>query len=236
MKKYYETGEFPREARGGDRKAIKYADKRNSVHRFIQSLNCIEAHYCGKNKHDERKYLPCELNIKKLFLMYNTEQQNSQMGVKLSYFRHIFNTEYNLGFGTPQTDVCSKCLLREKVKATLIAEKRVHTLRAKSFFENLQETTSGLKIISFDFQKNLPLPKVPDQSCYYSRQLYFYNLAIVEGSFDLPLHKDRAFAYYCTENDFGKNANLVSSCVYDRLYQTDLACFLDIIRTHTMIS
>lgn len=141
--------------------AIKYADKRNSVHRFIQSLNCIEAHHCGKNKHDERKYLPCELNIKKLFLMYNTEQQNSQMGVKLSYFRHIFNTEYNLGFGTPQTDVCSKCLLREKVKgeqdetkkATLKAEKRVHTLRAKSFFENLQETTSGLKIISFDFQK-----------------------------------------------------------------------------------
>lgn len=230
MKKFYETGEFPREARGGDRKAIKYADKRNSVHRFIQSLNCIEAHYCRKNKHAERKYLPCELNIKKIFLMFNTDQQNSQMGVKLSYFRHIFNTEYNIGFGTPQTDVCSKCLeLREKVKreqdesqkATLIAEKRVHTLRAKSFFENLRETTSGLKIISFDFQKNLPLPKVPDQSCYYSRQLYFYNLAIVEGSSDLPLNKDRVFAYYCTENEFAKNANLVASCVYDRLNHTD---------------
>lgn len=36
MKKYYETGEFPHEARGGDRKAIKYADKR----KFIQNLNC----------------------------------------------------------------------------------------------------------------------------------------------------------------------------------------------------
>lgn len=29
MKKYYETGEFPREARGGDRKTEKYAEKKN---------------------------------------------------------------------------------------------------------------------------------------------------------------------------------------------------------------
>lgn len=29
MKKFYETGEFPREARGGDRKTEKYAEKKN---------------------------------------------------------------------------------------------------------------------------------------------------------------------------------------------------------------
>lgn len=103
MKKFYEMGEFPREARGGDRKTEKYAEKKESVHRFIQNLKCIESHYCRKSKEAERKYLPCELKIKKLYVMYNTDQCNAQLGVKLSYFRHIFNTEYNLGFGTPQT-------------------------------------------------------------------------------------------------------------------------------------
>lgn len=43
----------------------------------------------------------------------------------------------------------------------------------------------------------------------------------MEGSSGLPLNKDHVFAYYCTENVFGKNANLVGSCVYDRLNQTD---------------
>ncbi|CAH2102032.1 unnamed protein product [Euphydryas editha] len=230
MKKFYETGEFPREARGGDRKTEKYAQKKESVHRFIQSLRCIESHYCRKSKEAERKYLPCELNIKKLYTMYNSDQRNVQLGVKLSYFRHIFNTEYNLGFGTPQTDVCSKCLeLKEKIKMEkdedkknkFMTEKRVHSLRAKSFFDNLRDTTPGLKIISFDFQKNIPLPKVPDQSCYYSRQLYFYNLAVVEGHSNMPLIKERVFSYYCTEDEFSKNANLVASAVYDRLCKTN---------------
>lgn len=127
-----------------------------------QSLTCTESHYCRKAKHAERKYLPVELNINKLYRMFNSDEQNADLGVKSSYFRHIFNNYYNLGFGVPQTDVCSKLLeLGEKIKleqdgnkkTNLILEKRVHTLRAKSFFENLRNTTPGLKIISFDFQK-----------------------------------------------------------------------------------
>lgn len=109
----------------------------------------------------------------------------------------------------------------ENKKIYFMTEKRVHFLRAKSFFENLRNTTPDLKIISFDFQKNLPLPKVPDHSCYYSRQLYFYNLAVVEGHSNLPLNKERVFSYYCTEDEFSKNANLVASAVYDRLCKTD---------------
>lgn len=36
-----------------------------------------------------------------------------------SYFRHILNIEYNLGFGSPNTDMCSTCLqlgILEKIK------------------------------------------------------------------------------------------------------------------------
>ncbi|CAF4935334.1 unnamed protein product [Pieris macdunnoughi] len=132
------------------------------------------------------------------------ESDDAHTSVKGSYFRRIFNTHYNLGFGAPKTDVCSKCLeLNEKIKIEtdpnkkneLIIEKRVHSLRAKAFFEKLKEKEDGLKIISFDCQKNLPLPKVPDQICYYSRQLYFFNLTMVEGSSTLPMIKERVFSY-----------------------------------------
>lgn len=34
----------------------------------------------------------------------------------------------------------------------------------------------GVLTLSYDCQKNLVLPKVPDQSAYYGRQAYFYYL------------------------------------------------------------
>lgn len=56
-------------------------------------------------------------------------------------------------------------------------EKTVHKRRAKAFFDMLK--TEDPSIISFDCQKNMVLPKIPDQSTYYSRQFFF---TIVEGS------------------------------------------------------
>ena len=59
--------------------------------------------------------------------------------VKINFFRKVFNTEYNLGFGNPRTDVCSTCLqggeriktcTDPNVKTALITELRVHKLRA----------------------------------------------------------------------------------------------------------
>ncbi|CAG4975815.1 unnamed protein product [Colias eurytheme] len=150
--------------------------------------------------------------------------------VKKSYFRRIFNTTYNIGFGTPKTDVCSTCLeLIEKIKIeadpvkknTLMVEKRIHSLRAKAFFEKLREAQDDIKIISSDCQKNLPLPKLPDQSTYYSRQLYYYNLTMVEGTSKDPLTPRNVFAYYCTENEYNKDSNLISSALYHRLNVTD---------------
>lgn len=53
-------------------------------------------------------------------------------------------------------------------------------MRSKAFFKKLRGEVDGLKIISFDCQKNLPLPKLLDQidnirhdlRISYSRQLY----------------------------------------------------------------
>lgn len=100
-------------------------------------------------------------------------------------------------------------------------EKRVHKLRAKAFFRLLQEKSEDLITFSFDCQKNNPLPRVPDQSAYYSRQIYLYNFTIVQGSSKDCLNKNTSFAYLWTENEFPKTANQIASAVYDRLNKTN---------------
>lgn len=82
---------------------------------FIGELNCEEPHYCrGKSK---RYYLPAELSINKLWRMYNNSQVDD-LKVKKSYFHNIFNQNYNLGFGSPRTDVCLTCLHFNKSENT----------------------------------------------------------------------------------------------------------------------
>lgn len=116
MQKFYIAGEVGTEHRGGDHKAAKYKELNQSVHKFIGKLKCVESHYCRKSKTAERKYLPSDLNITKLYKMYKlSEDANPQ--VKESYFRRIFHMSYNIGFGTPKTDICSTCLeFSEKIK------------------------------------------------------------------------------------------------------------------------
>ncbi|KAH9641530.1 hypothetical protein HF086_011422 [Spodoptera exigua] len=177
MRNFFANGILPNEKRGGDHKYKKYSTQRQAVYSFIKSLKCVGAHYC-RGTTTQRKYLPSELNIKKLYKMFIEKNPNSP--VKQSYFRAIFNEDFNLGFGSPRTDVCSRCIeFQEKIKAEkdvskknqLIIEQRVHKLKSQAFFKLLREKKDQMATFSFDCQKNLVLPKVPDQSCYYSRQL-----------------------------------------------------------------
>ncbi|XP_045454350.1 serine protease gd-like [Melitaea cinxia] len=57
MQNFFESGQVPTEKRGGDHEKQKYAALRQSVHRFLKSLNCVEAHYC-RGSSQQRKYLP----------------------------------------------------------------------------------------------------------------------------------------------------------------------------------
>lgn len=226
VKKFMATGQMPTEARGGNRKKDVFKAKKEAVMKFLNQLKCVESHYCRSSISYSRMYLSSDLNIKKLYRMYDG------IPVKQSYFRHIFNSEYNLGFGTPRTDVCSTCLeLGEKIKftvdgeekQTLMAQKRVHKLRAEAFFQLLRENKSNMLVLSYDCQKNQPLPKVPDQATYYSRQVYVYNFTVVKGFSKGKLNPTTVTSYCWTENQFPKGSNEIASCVYDALQTSDLS-------------
>jgi hypothetical protein len=230
-KNFFSNGTTLTEKRGGDRKTSKFANRINSIIKFVRRFPSIEAHYCRSKT--KRQYLSSNLSINKMSKMYN-ESVCDSLKVKSSYFRKVFVTKFNLGFNVPRTDVCSTCTeLCERVKNTndpvrkteAITLLRIHKLRAKKFYQLLKEPDNETLVLSFDMQKNQTLPKVPDQAAYYSRQLYFHNLTVVQGNSKSKLTKDNVFCYCWTEDSFGKDSNLVSSVIYDRLIKTDLSNF-----------
>lgn len=115
-KQFYETG-FIKEKRGGCRLSIKnkYDVQKQNIAEFLSKLQFKESHYCRGST--ERKYLPCDLSIEGLYKMY-TEWSELEDKPKSSYFRYVFTTQYNIGFGVPATDVCSTCTsYKEKIKS-----------------------------------------------------------------------------------------------------------------------
>lgn len=171
--------------------------------------------------------------------MWKMFSNQTALRVKECYFRRIFNTCFNIGFGSPRTDTCSKCTeLTEKIKTevdtskknSLIIEKRVHNLKASAFYRLLRERKDGMLTFSFDCQKNQPLPKVPDQAAYYSRQLYIYNFAIVRSVPFSELNKETVFLYSWTEDQYKKGANEIASAVFHRLNSIDITSDINTIR------
>lgn len=146
MKRIYASDGSPlRENRGGDRKSEQFEAKRLSVEWFLEKFKWIESNYCRSQTN--RIYLPSGLNIRKMLRMYNNER-DEESKVKQSFFRKIVNTSYNFGFGSPRTDVCSTCIsLQDRLKNEkdpmkrneLMAEKRIHRLKYKAFYNILQE-------------------------------------------------------------------------------------------------
>ena len=221
-------GTLRKENRGGDRKTRKYEPKRQSVEGFIKRLKARESHY--DRKKSKKLYLPAELkSVRKLWIQYNNIVDGT-LRVKYEYFRRIFKTKFRIGFGSPKTDACSTCeRLENEIKTEkdaikkqkLLTDKRIHKKRANAFYEALDGYRRGLKTFSFDHQKNLVLPKVPDQQAYYSRQMYIYNFTVVELREDRQQSKDNVFIYTWMETDFPKNSSICASAVFDVLNRTD---------------
>ena len=103
-------------------------------------------------------------------------------------FRTIFildisKKNVNYRFGSPRSDTCKRCdLLHNKLKDTTIDEKERkelqmqkthHETKASTFFADLKEKTKlsredeSVKVLTFDYQQNLPLSNVPSGEVFY---------------------------------------------------------------------
>lgn len=227
-KRHLITGCAPKENRGGDRKTKQFEAKKVSIKHFMENLKGTETHYC-RGKVASRVYLSSDLNISKLWRMYNSSVV-VDLRVKQSYFRDHFNRNFNVGFGSPATDACSTCIMfREQLKRAAVAtektqimtELRIHKLKAKAFYDMVRKPDDRVIMYSYDCQKNLVLPKVPDQAAYYSRQLYYYNFTMCQGFSKDRQPKENVFIYVWKEHEAAKGSNEIASAIYDRLCHTE---------------
>nr|CAH7748462.1 unnamed protein product [Callosobruchus chinensis] len=76
-------------------------------------------------------------------------------------------------------------------------------------------------MFSFDGQKNLALPKLPDQSAYFSQQINFFNFTVVCGNSQTKLTPENVKSYVWLENEFAKNSNAIASGIYNVLINQD---------------
>lgn len=75
---------------------------KSKVTDHLRSFRGRKRHY---SLHDSSKiYLPEELNVKKMYVMFEDKNQ-------LSYetYRSMFVNHFKIGFGSPRIDTCSTC-------------------------------------------------------------------------------------------------------------------------------
>ena len=75
----------------------------------IQSFPTESSHYFRKNNPNQR-YLSSDLTIKNMYDLY-MEKCISELRtlVKENVFNEMFNTKFNISFGSPQSDACNRC-------------------------------------------------------------------------------------------------------------------------------
>jgi hypothetical protein len=174
--------------------------------------------------------LPSTLSIQamwKLFLEQYKDDENAKM-CKYSLYSTVFKTQFNLGFGTPRTDVCSICEnfghrikseQDEKIRKNMVCELMLHKRRAKKFYELLSETVpENTACFVFDMMQNQPLPRTALGEAFYARQLWQYYLGIIRhyGGKSRQEKKDVYF-YTWSEHESTRGSNEICSALHQHL-------------------
>lgn len=227
QKSLKENGVAPRDRRGkhsNNHRKLKqvYFD---AIYEHIKSFKSRLSHY---SVHESRKkYLPEDLNIKKMFKMF--QEKNPDISVSYDTYKHIFNGKFNLSFGYPRTDTCSSC---DKFNANLktlsngddekirklTLENELHKRKAQTFYDRKKSARLRAKrdpnflAIAMDFQKNVSLPKISTNDVYYRRQLSIFSFNIH------VLHSGESVFYTYPETTAKKSPNEVVSFLMHFLY------------------
>lgn len=186
-------------------------EQRTNVMKHIKSFPTVESHYCRSST--TRQYLDSSLSVPKMYYLYKEECSRKKISpVKLSMYRHIFVTQFNLGFHIPKSDKCDKCELYRVAKQEHSASQdmeeqfSVH-VNEKVFMRNERENDkkNNIPVLIFDLQNVLNIPRAEISSFYYRRKLNIYNLT---GYFSTTK------TVYCTlwdETQSGRTGNDLAS-------------------------
>lgn len=127
LQKFQEKGSPQLDQRGKHEPANKTPEESlRYIRAHIKSFPAETSHYCRKDN-PNRKCLSPDLNIKKMFELYLEKcKDDGQSPVKENVYRSVFNTKFNLSFGTPKTYTCNTC---DKLNVSIAAETDVQKRR-----------------------------------------------------------------------------------------------------------
>lgn len=191
------------------------------VKEHIQSFPRYTSHY-SREQAPNRKYLNPGLNLRKLYVLYKEFcQEKNVEPVKESFYRHIFNTSFNLSFHRPLTDTCITCdklqviiehgNVEAKTKAEV--EKELHLRKsetaqtAKRLAGEIAKEDSSHVALCFDLQKMLPTPVLSCSRAYYARQLWTYNFCVHN------LKDGNAVMFMWNESQAARGCKEIASCL-----------------------
>ena len=191
------------------------AEAKKSIKEHIRSFKTIESHYCRKSS--ERKYLPAELNVTKMYNMYKEVCARTNLPVeKESVYRKIFNREFNLHFYVPKKDQCDFCTeYRHTVHKTPALEReykqhcdqKLLARQAKQVAKDTAKANGTYMAACFDLEKVLNCPHAEASSFYYHRKLSLYNLTCY------CLGSGSAYCYLWNETQAKRGCNEIASCL-----------------------
>lgn len=75
------------------------------IQNFIDALDKKEIHYANDIT---KQYLSSSLNIKKIYEMFLSRIPEMADKINYQFFRQYFNQNFELSFGRPQIDICSR--------------------------------------------------------------------------------------------------------------------------------
>ncbi|CAH1114904.1 unnamed protein product [Psylliodes chrysocephalus] len=200
---------------------IKESSK-NFVISHINMFPKYSSHYSRKDNLNA-KYISGELSISKMYKLYEEfciEKQ--ELPVKESYYRFIFNTEFNLRFHKPYNDTCSRCdNLQNLVKHSTNEDEITNTKRDLELHQRKAKKATDAKkadiaenknskntaVICFDLQQALPTPLLTTSKVFYLRQLWTYNFCV----FDLLAGKSHMFIW--NETVASRGSQEIGSCL-----------------------
>lgn len=218
------TGVSPKDQRGKHTPSNKTDEVvLQKVIDHINSFPKYSSHY-SRAKNPSKKYLSSDLNVQQMYDLYAEKiKKEGETPVKVTFYRHIFNTKFNLSFKKPLTDTCNKCdFFENKIKhgenAKEVEESKIHkelhlrkadkTREAKTnAAKHAKDNPTTVKSICFDLQKTLPTPVLTCNRVYYARQLWTYNLDIHD------LGENQGFMFMWHEAEASRGSHEIGSCL-----------------------
>ena len=230
QKKRTATGTLIPDQRGrtGNHRVIS-VEQRESVHDHIGTIPVKSSHYTKKFvKHAQYIDMPDKVPTTELYKMYEefmfVKHGTAIDPVKPEYYRHIFNTYYNIRSTLPKVDVCDFCEntgnqikeIKASMKDTSQLESVLiaHKEKAKLAYAQLKAAKNRKEwnnkewlIICIDMQQTFLLPKTSHGTHFYKRKLSVYNFGIVD------IQRGKPYFYIWEEFTGRRGASEIYSCI-----------------------